>query len=76
MDKKTKIALAVIKKVYDKFPETQKFIDKANVEECCKENISVNKVFFSINNNNFFFVLCCYVSLWFVMKHIIFFYIL
>ena len=51
MDKKATIALAVIKKVYDKFPETQKFIDKAYVEECCKENISVNKVFFSINNN-------------------------
>ena len=55
MDKKAKIALAVIKKVYDKFPETQKFIDKAYVEECCKENTSVNKVFFSINNNCYFF---------------------
>ena len=51
MDKKAKIALAIIKKVYDKFPEMQKFIDKADNEECCKENISVDEVFFSINNN-------------------------
>ena len=46
MDKKAKIALAVIKKVCDKFPETQTFINKAYNEEYRKENISVDKVFF------------------------------
>ena len=30
MNKKAKIALAIIKKVYTKFPETRKFIDKAS----------------------------------------------
>ena len=30
MDKKAKIALTVIKKVYDSFPETQEIIDKAS----------------------------------------------
>ena len=29
MDKKSKIALAVIKKAYNKFPETQTFVSKA-----------------------------------------------
>ena len=29
MDKKPKINLAVIKKMFDKFPETRAFIDKA-----------------------------------------------
>ena len=29
MDKKAKIALAVIEKVYDEFPGTRNFIDKA-----------------------------------------------
>ena len=29
----------------------QQNIGKACVEECCKENISVDEVFFSINNN-------------------------
>ena len=77
MEKKAKIALAVIKKVYDNFPETQEFIDKAYIEKCCKENISVDEVFFSINNDcQFFLVLCCYASLRFVMKYVIFFYIL
>ena len=51
MDKKTKIALAVIKTVYDNFPEMQEFIDKAYVKECCKENVSVDELFFSIDNN-------------------------
>ena len=51
MNKKAKIALVVIKKVYHKFPETQEFIDKAYIEECCKENISIDELFFSINNN-------------------------
>ena len=32
MNKKAKIALAVIKKVYDKFPEMQEYIN-----ECCKD---------------------------------------
>ena len=55
MDKKTNIVLAVIKIVCDRFPETiaetQSFINKTCSEECCKENISVDEVFFSINNN-------------------------
>ena len=51
MDKKAKIALTVIKKIYDKFPETQAFIKKAYSEECRKQNISVDEIFFSINNN-------------------------
>ena len=72
MDKKAKIVLTVIKKVYDSFPETQVFIDKKYVEECCKENISVDELFFSINN----VIFLCYASLWFIMKYIIFFDIL
>ena len=36
MDKKAKIAFTVIKKVYIKFSETQKFINKAYSEKCCK----------------------------------------
>ena len=51
MDKKAKIALAVTKKVYNEFLETRNFIDKAYREECCKENMTVDKVLFSINNN-------------------------
>ena len=51
MDKKPKINLAVIKKMFDKFPETRAFIDKAYCEKCCKENIYVNEVFFNISNN-------------------------
>ena len=46
IDIKAKIALAVVKKVYANFPRMQEFIDKAYVEECCKENISVDEVFF------------------------------
>ena len=38
MDKKAKIALAVVKNLYDKVPKTQEFIDKACIKECCKEN--------------------------------------
>ena len=48
MDKNAKIALAVIKKVCDRFPETQEFSNKIYVEECCKENVSVEEVFFNI----------------------------
>ena len=46
-----KIALVVLVKVYDNFTETQECIDKAYVEECCKEKISVDEVFFTINND-------------------------
>ena len=38
MDKKAKIALSDIKKVYDMFPERQEFIDKRYIEECCKKH--------------------------------------
>lgn len=41
MDKK-----AIIKKVYEKFPETREFIDRAYIEERCKENFFVDEVFF------------------------------
>ena len=43
---------------YDNFPEKQEFINKVFVEECCKENISVDQVFFSINND------CYVVKVW------------
>ena len=66
---KAKIALAVVKKVYANFPRMQEFMDKVYVEECCKENISVDEVFFSVNNKCYFFLVsCCYANLWFVMK--------
>ena len=51
IDKIVMIALAVTRKVYDKFPETQTFINKAHNNECHKENISIDEVFFSIKNN-------------------------
>ena len=50
-DKKEKVALAVTKKNHQYFPETQIFINKA----CCKENISVDEVFFSIKMSNILF---------------------
>ena len=40
--------MAVIKKVYKKFPKTQAFIDKSNSEECGKENIFVDQVFLAL----------------------------
>ena len=40
------MALVVIIKVYNNSPEVREFIDKTYVEECCKENIFVDKVFF------------------------------
>ena len=53
MNKKAKIALAIIKKVYTKFPETRKFIHKASRQRkvCCRENITVDELLFSSNNN-------------------------
>ena len=48
MDKKTKIALAVIKEVKDKFREMQAFIDKAHSKKCHKEIISVEEVFLTL----------------------------
>ena len=33
------VSLAVIRKVYYRFSETQPFIEKAYREKCCKENI-------------------------------------
>ena len=74
MDKKAKIALAVIKKVYDSFPETQEFIGKTYVEQCWKENTSVDEYFLPLIITVSFFLY--YDSLWFAMKYIIFFYIL
>ena len=51
MKKTAKTILAVIKKVCEKFAETQEFIDKGYIEECCKEKITFGAVLFSINNN-------------------------
>ena len=56
MDKKAKIALAVIEKVYANFPEMQEFIDKAYIEECCKENIAVDEYFLALIINVIFFL--------------------
>ena len=52
---KRKDSFGCLKK-YMKFPETQEFIDKAYIEECCKENISVDDVVYSINSNCYFFL--------------------
>ena len=71
MDKKTKMALAVIRKLYVTFPEIRLFIDKAYIEECCKENISVDKVFLSL----ILVVsvsLLCYASLCFILNYTVF----
>ena len=47
MDKKQlKIALAVLDAVRSTFPETNKFIDSTLKEECEKEKITADKVFF------------------------------
>ena len=62
---KSKDSFCSYKEVYDNFPETQEFIDKAYVEEFCKENISVDEIFFSINNDCQFF--SCMMLLWFSM---------
>ena len=43
MNKKAKIPLSVMKKVYDKFLETRNIIDNAYIEECCKENVTVDE---------------------------------
>ena len=54
MENKVKIVLNVITKVYNKFAETQSFVDKEFSEECYKEAISVDKLFqlcFIINNS-------------------------
>ena len=47
-EKKAKKALAVINKVFDKFPETQTFINKTYNEECRKENISLKRYFLAL----------------------------
>ena len=48
---KSKDRFGCYKNISGKFPEMQAFIGKAYSKECCKENISVDEVFFSINNN-------------------------
>ena len=51
MDKKQlKIALAVLDAVRSTFPETNKFIDSTLKEECEKEKITADKVFFLLLN--------------------------
>ena len=52
MGKKTRGALAVIRKVCKSFPEARDFIDKAFSKERSKENIAVyGETFFTINNS-------------------------
>ena len=51
MDKKTKIALEFIVKVYNRFPQTRQFTNKAINEACYREIISVDEVVLIINNN-------------------------
>ena len=50
-EKKAKIALAAIKNVYDKLPETEEFIDKAYSKDRCNKIFSLKRFFFSIGNN-------------------------
>ena len=51
MDKKIlKIALAVLDAVRSTFPETNEFIDSTLKEECEKEKITADKVFFLLLN--------------------------
>ena len=54
--------MAVIQKVYKKFPETQAFIDKAYSEECGKENIFPDQVFLAliIVVDFFMFMMLCF----------------
>ena len=50
----------------------RKNFGKAYINECCKENISVDEVFFNNDNDCYFFlVLCSYASLRFDMIYII-----
>ena len=51
MNKKDKSALAVVKKMCDKFPEIRPFIDKTYNKECCKVKKFVDEIYFNINNN-------------------------
>ena len=51
MNKKAESALAVIEKMYDKFPEIRTFIDKTYNKECCKVKKFVDEIYFNINNN-------------------------
>ena len=47
MDKKRiKIAMKVLDKAKEHFPETKEFIQDCIVQECSKENISVDEVIF------------------------------
>lgn len=50
-EKKAKIALAAIKNVYDKLPETEEFIDKAYSKDRCNKIFSLKRFFFSFGNN-------------------------
>ena len=49
MDKRRiKITLKVLDEVKVQFPETKQFIEECIEQECLKENISVEEVFFFI----------------------------
>ena len=45
--KRLKVALAILDAVKGKFPETKKFIDDTMEDECQKEKISVEVIFFT-----------------------------
>ena len=68
---RNKAALFLIIKAYDNYLKRKNF-GKAYINECCKENISVDEVFFNNDNDCYFFlVLCSYASLRFDMIYII-----
>ena len=53
MDKRRiKITLKVLDEVKVQFPETKQFIEKCIEQECLKENISVEEVFFFYNSRS------------------------
>ena len=66
MEKKSKDCFGCYKKVYDKFPETRTFIDKAYSEECFKEYTSFDEVFLTlITRHNVTDFLCISID-WFL----------
>ena len=53
MDKRRiKITLKVLDEVKVQFPETKQFIEECIEQECLKENISVEEVFFFYNSRS------------------------
>ena len=59
MDKKAKIALAVMERVCDKFSETHAFIDKSYSEECHKKTFQLTRYLLALIISVNYFL--CYV---------------